>query len=71
MTDPIAASFAREWQSSTLARVMPIDHLVFGRKLARRLVKNTFRSWDYPAGGRWPDHCVISVEIDQGGRDGL
>lgn len=50
---------------------MPIDHLVLGRKLARRLVSGSFRSWDYPAGGRWPDHCVISVELDQGGRDGV
>lgn len=50
---------------------MPIDHLVFGRKLARRLVRNSFRSWDYPAGGRWPDHCVISVELDLGVRDGV
>jgi endonuclease/exonuclease/phosphatase family metal-dependent hydrolase len=50
---------------------MPIDHLVFGRKLASRLVGGSFRSWDYPAGGRWPDHCVISVELDLGGRDAL
>ena len=27
LTDPIAASFAREWQLSTLARAMPADHL--------------------------------------------
>ena len=50
---------------------MPIDHLVFGRKLARRLVRNTFRSWDYPTAERWPDHCVISVELELGGRNGV
>jgi len=50
---------------------MPIDHLVFGRKLARRLVNDSFRSWDYPAGGRWPDHCVISVELDLEAGDGV
>jgi non-heme chloroperoxidase len=27
LTDPIASSFAREWQLSTLARTMPADHL--------------------------------------------
>jgi non-heme chloroperoxidase len=27
LADPIAASFAREWQLSTLARAMPADHL--------------------------------------------
>ena len=27
LTDPIAPSFAREWQLSTLARAMPADHL--------------------------------------------
>ncbi len=27
LSDPIAASFAREWQLSTLARAMPADHL--------------------------------------------
>ena len=50
---------------------MPIDHLVLGRKLARRMVARSFRAWDYPGGGRWPDHCVMSVEIDLEGSNGL
>ncbi len=44
---------------------MPVDHLVLGRKLARRMVPGSYRVWDYPdAGQRWPDHCVLSVELD-------
>ena len=26
-------------------------------------VPGSFRVWDYPDGGRWPDHCVISIGI--------
>lgn len=43
---------------------MPIDYLVFSRTLSRRLVPGSFQSRDYPAGGRWPDHCVISVQLE-------
>lgn len=50
---------------------MPIDHLVLGRRLARRMVAGSFRVWDYPAGQRWPDHCVISVELDLEGGNGI
>ncbi len=50
---------------------MPIDHLVLGRRLARRMVAGSYRVWDYPAGKRWPDHCVISVELDLEGRNGI
>jgi endonuclease/exonuclease/phosphatase family metal-dependent hydrolase len=50
---------------------MPIDHIVLGRKLARRLVAGSFRVWNYPAGPRWPDHCVISIELDLEARHGL
>lgn len=50
---------------------MPVDHLVFGRRLARRLVAGSYRAWDYPAGKRWPDHCVISVELDLEGGNGV
>jgi endonuclease/exonuclease/phosphatase family metal-dependent hydrolase len=42
---------------------MPIDYLILGERLAGRQVPGSFRAWDYPAGGRWPDHCVISVEL--------
>lgn len=50
---------------------MPIDHLVLGRSLARRLVAGSFRVWDYPSGPRWPDHCLISIELDLEARHGL
>jgi endonuclease/exonuclease/phosphatase family metal-dependent hydrolase len=49
----------------------PVDHLVFGRRLARRMVPGSYRVWDYPAGSRWPDHCVISVELDLEGGNGV
>jgi endonuclease/exonuclease/phosphatase family metal-dependent hydrolase len=42
---------------------MPIDHLILGHRLARRLVAGSYRVWDYPEGPRWPDHCVISIEL--------
>jgi endonuclease/exonuclease/phosphatase family metal-dependent hydrolase len=44
---------------------MPIDYLILGERLAGRLVPGSFRVWDYPAGGRWPDHCVISIELER------
>jgi endonuclease/exonuclease/phosphatase family metal-dependent hydrolase len=43
---------------------MPVDHLVLGRRLAQRLVAGSFRVWDYPPGGRWPDHCLVSIELE-------
>ncbi|HEX9707986.1 MAG TPA: endonuclease/exonuclease/phosphatase family protein [Steroidobacteraceae bacterium] len=50
---------------------MPIDHLVFGRRLAERLVAGSYRVWDYPDGRRWPDHCVISIELEREDRHGV
>ncbi|MGH8243452.1 MAG: hypothetical protein ACRETY_08905, partial [Steroidobacteraceae bacterium] len=44
---------------------MPIDYLILGERLARRLIPGSYRVWDYPAGGRWPDHCVISVQLER------
>jgi len=44
---------------------MPIDYLILGERLAKRLVPGSFRVWEYPAGGRWPDHCVISIELER------
>ncbi len=44
---------------------MPIDYLILGERLTRRLVPGSYRVWDYPAGPRWPDHCVISVELER------
>jgi endonuclease/exonuclease/phosphatase family metal-dependent hydrolase len=43
----------------------PIDYLILGERLAGRLVRDSFRAWTYPAGGRWPDHCVISIELER------
>ncbi len=43
---------------------MPIDYLILGERLAKRLVAGSYRVHDYPEGGRWPDHCVISIELD-------
>jgi endonuclease/exonuclease/phosphatase family metal-dependent hydrolase len=50
---------------------MPIDHLILGRRLAQRLVAGSFRVWDYPPGPRWPDHCVISIELERETRHGV
>jgi endonuclease/exonuclease/phosphatase family metal-dependent hydrolase len=44
---------------------MPIDYLILGKRLAGRLVPGSYRVWDYPEGGRWPDHCVISIELER------
>ena len=45
---------------------MPVDYLILGERLARRLVPGSYRVWEYPAGGRWSDHCVISVDLERG-----
>ncbi len=50
---------------------MPIDHLILGRRLAQRLVADSYRVWDYPDGLRWPDHCVISIELEREARHGI
>lgn len=44
---------------------MPIDYLILGERLAGRLVPGSYRVLDYPEGGRWPDHCVISIELER------
>jgi endonuclease/exonuclease/phosphatase family metal-dependent hydrolase len=44
---------------------MPVDYLILGERLAGRLVPGSFRAWAYPPGGRWPDHCLISVELER------
>ena len=44
---------------------MPIDYLILGKRLARRLVAGLVsRTPTILQGGRWPDHCVISIELD-------
>jgi hypothetical protein len=47
------------------AKRMPIDYLILGQRLAARLVPGSYRVWDYPEGGRWPDHCVISIDLER------
>jgi hypothetical protein len=44
---------------------MPIDYLILGERLAGRLVTGSYRVFDYPEGGRWPDHCVISIQLER------
>jgi hypothetical protein len=44
----------------------PIDYLILGERLAGRLVPDSLRSWSYPDGGRWPDHCVVSIQLERG-----
>jgi len=51
---------------------MPIDYLVLSRRLSRRMVPGSFRDWNYAGGGgRWPDHCLISVELQLEAGDGV
>jgi hypothetical protein len=49
-------------ESGRAART-PIDYLILGNRLARRQVAGSYRVHEYPSGGRWPDHCVISIEL--------
>lgn len=49
----------------------PVDHFVLGRKLSHALVAGSYKVWDYPAGGRWPDHCLLAIEIEPERLDGL
>lgn len=44
---------------------MPIDYLILGERLAGRLVPGSYRVVDYPGSGRWPDHCVISIQLER------
>jgi endonuclease/exonuclease/phosphatase family metal-dependent hydrolase len=44
---------------------MPIDYLILGERLARRLAAGSYRVLDYPDGGRWPDHCVIAIDLER------
>jgi endonuclease/exonuclease/phosphatase family metal-dependent hydrolase len=50
---------------------MPIDYVVLSRRLSRRVVPGSYRDWNYAGGGRWPDHCVISVELQLEAGNGL
>jgi endonuclease/exonuclease/phosphatase family metal-dependent hydrolase len=43
----------------------PIDYLILGERLAGRLVPGSYRVFDYPEGGRWPDHCVVAIQLER------
>ncbi len=62
LTDPGAAHGAIGCANGHGER-MPIDYLILGERLAGRLVPDSFQVWPYPEGGRWPDHCVISIQL--------
>ena len=49
----------------------PVDHFVLGRRLAAALVADSFHSWNYPAGPRWPDHCLLTIELELERLDGI
>ncbi|MSQ91774.1 MAG: hypothetical protein EXR87_02410 [Gammaproteobacteria bacterium] len=42
----------------------PIDHCVLGRKLSHALVADSYRVWAYPQDQRWPDHCLLTIELE-------
>jgi len=49
----------------------PIDFFVLGRKLAQALAPDSYHVWQYPAGPRWPDHCLLTIELEPEHLDGL
>ena len=49
----------------------PVDHFVLGQKLANALVAGSYRVWDYPKHRHWPDHCLLSIELEPERLDGL
>jgi len=49
----------------------PIDHFVLGRKLAGAMVAGSYKVWDYPRGRHWPDHCLLTIELEPERLDGL
>jgi len=42
----------------------PVDYFVLGRRLSRALVTDSYHVWNYPAGPRWPDHCLLTIELE-------
>jgi endonuclease/exonuclease/phosphatase family metal-dependent hydrolase len=49
----------------------PIDHFVLGRKLSHALVAGSYKVWAYPQDQRWPDHCLLTIELEPERLDGL
>ena len=64
LVDP-GAGYGAVGCSNGHGKRMPIDYLILGERLAGRLVAGSYRAWTYPAGGRWPDHCVISIDLER------
>ena len=64
LVDP-GAGYGAVGCSNGHGKRMPIDYLILGERLAGRLVAGSYRAWPYPAGGRWPDHCVISIDLER------
>ena len=42
----------------------PIDHFVLSRKLSHALVADSYKVWAYPQDQRWPDHCLLTIELE-------
>jgi hypothetical protein len=51
--------------------LQPIDYFVLGQKLSRALVADSYKVWDYPKGPRWPDHCLLTIELEPERLNGL
>jgi endonuclease/exonuclease/phosphatase family metal-dependent hydrolase len=49
----------------------PVDYFVLGRRLSRALVADSYKVWEYPRGRRWPDHCLMTIELEPERLDGL
>ena len=49
----------------------PIDYFVLGRKLSHALVSGSYKVWKYPQDQRWPDHCLLTIELEPERLDGL
>jgi endonuclease/exonuclease/phosphatase family metal-dependent hydrolase len=43
---------------------LPVDHFVLGRKLSHALVADSYKVWAYPQDQRWPDHCLLTIELE-------
>ncbi len=42
----------------------PVDHFVLSRKLSHALVADSYKVWAYPQDQRWPDHCLLTIELE-------
>jgi endonuclease/exonuclease/phosphatase family metal-dependent hydrolase len=49
----------------------PVDYFVLGRKLSHALVAGSYKVWAYPQDQRWPDHCLLTIELEPERLNGL